>query len=212
MKREKKLIVILCTYIFCLILLAFIRNYFNVDSSSYVVLNFILITLAVILGLAILSFLAMLYILLNKDKKLFAKAINTKDYDTAIEIFKKKTETYFLGRLIINSKYLLLCLYFMSGQNDCGKVLFSTDWRSYSKNVLYFKVLSCLLKGSIEQGEVYFKQLLKCNKKVYAAQIESCQRILNCIKQNDFTDKFYLNSVYPLVKVIYMRYNKLYKE
>lgn len=206
MKRENRPIVGLVAYILCILLIAAVRDCFDVETSAYRVLKYIDIVLGIILCAAILAYIVVLYVCLIRDKKIMKKAIADREYDSAIEIFEKKSEKYFLGRLIINAKYYLLNLYFLSGQNDKGlQLLYSSSWWTYSKDVLYFKILIELKNEDYVQAEKYFNQLSK--RKYYAEQIRICQRIFDCIQRNNFEDKFYLDSKYPIVKEIYDLYN-----
>ena len=207
MKKERNLIIILVVFLCCLFALVTVRGFFNADSTAYSVIDSIIFAVGIVFGVIIIIAITALFVCLQKNKKLFAEAVGNKSYKKYIKIFEKKANKYFLGRLIIDTKFYLVCLYFLDGQNDCGKeLLLKTHWRAYENNILFLKILVCLQEENIGQAKLYLDKLQKQKNRVLALQARYLQRIVNSIEHKDYSDEFYIDSPYPIVKDIYDQY------
>lgn len=209
MGKDKKVLICIFAYLLVCVVLFFVNGFFNTETTIYKVFNYLDIVLISILIIAIITFVVLTFNYLSKDRKIIEKAVKDKDFDEAIAIFEEKANKYFLGRLIKDAKHNLLFLYFLSGQiENSARLLKETSWGIYKKSTYYFSALIELYNDDINMANMYYEKLVGLNKKEFESQIKLLDRIFYCINNNNFEDKFYIGSKYPITEKIYELHSK----
>lgn len=202
-KKRIIFVVLIIALVVAALSLGFAMGFFEKDSSTYTLLSHLRMGLLIALWVGIIAALIVAIIRIKKDNKLYLAALQSKNYGEAIEIFAKKAGTYVLYRLHINCKLYLVSLYLLDNRIDAARALLENDWKADRRNVLFFKILVSLYDGNIDEAKRDYANLLKLKSKNLERQQQLAERIFTCIDKNDFSDKFYLDSAYPIVKDIY---------
>lgn len=190
-----------------------------ISNVSFYLLTIIFPTTAIcsviLYAINILSILLILYTSMyivtqkNSDKVLFNNYSTNKEYSKAVKIFENKLNIYLSGNLIKQTKFFLLNLYFkVNDLNAAFDVLNNSKWGYLKNDVIYFKILYCLYNKDLLKAKEYLVYLKNLNKNILLEQTLFCDRIINCIDNGDFSDKFYIDSNFKIVEEIYLKYEK----
>lgn len=205
-KGVKKLIFIIVIYILIIIALLIISY---TTSSTFIsdlttVSNWVLLTVGVfIVGIVIGNVRKKL----EKDNDLIAEFIREKNYEDGIKYCLNTIEQSYFNSVVKNAKYNLLVLYLMAEEyNSAFNLLKIKKWGIYESSIIYFKAIECLYNGDLEAANFYYMELSKCKQTYLSMQKDRLARILHSIEKNDFEDKYYLDSEFPIIKKIYDKY------
>jgi hypothetical protein len=85
-------------------------------------------------------------------------------------------------------------------------LLSKAKWGFLHRRIKYFEVLLNLKDNDLELARRNLDFLLSRSKKGNLAHINKIKQIFTCIDNDNFEDKFYLDSIYPIVKDVYDLY------
>jgi hypothetical protein len=147
---------------------------------------------------------AVFFLSRKRDAKLFQSYVNQKDYLTAKNVFQEKHKNYLLGGLrIIVDYYTLISCFALNDIDDARTLLIETRWGFFHRQIKYFEVLLNLKDNDLESARRNADILVGNPPKGSLNQINKMKQIFVCIDNDNFEDKFYLDSAYPIVKEIY---------
>ncbi|WP_157868333.1 hypothetical protein [Acholeplasma palmae] len=196
MNKEKKLIIGTVGYILVMVAIAIIRD----NAADHMKTALLLVTRIMVIALIVFFILAayMIAHIIKKNNKEFQQKVIDKKYDELLVITKAKSEKYYFGRLIINSKFNLLVILFILGKNDeAFELLNHTYWRTYSNGVVFYRVLELLYKDKIDEAKKIREKLRRI--KHQENNLAIIDHIISFKQDNQENEKL-TKSIYPIVR------------
>lgn len=206
MTKKGKKIFLLFSYLGLLLVCGILRTVFS--GNEFVANIFAWLFISLFLLGAIFMF-ALIFVVRNKDKKLMQSFIDNKDYITAKKVFESKEASYLAyGSKIVARYYILISCFALNDIETARELLSTTNWKGgWSIAVKYYEILLNLKDNKLEFAKNNYDILTKKAKKINATHVNKVKQIFTCIGSNNFDDKFYSDSVNPIVKEIYDFYS-----
>lgn len=201
---KKVKIVLLCLYLGLLLVCGIL----SVLSGNELVSSIFGWTSILLFFFGAIFMFTVIFIVGHKNKRLMHSFIENKDYAMAKKVFESKNaKCLAYGSKVISWYYILISSFALNDIKTARELLSKTKWMGLSVAVKYYEILLNLKDNELELARSNYEIFSKKAKKISVTHVNKIRQIFACIDNNNFDDKFYLDSINPIVKEIYDFYS-----